>query len=95
MSWNYRVVKHVASHPDEGELYAIHEAYYREGEDEPHSVTKAPITSFAESPEVIREILGLMAKALEKPILDYQKIGNIGPPDVYTGRHRLTKPSKD
>lgn len=41
MSWNYRLV-HRFDYAIQESVYAIHEAFYDEGKDEPHSISENP-----------------------------------------------------
>lgn len=68
--WNYRVMRHVA--PTSGEVWhAIHEVYYDEAGN-PSSWTADEIWPVGETPEELRECLEAMAKAMEKPVLEYR-----------------------
>ena len=78
MGWNYRVVSRPFPYsPDTGREYGIHEAYYNDGETEPHSITTDAVEVCCdeeEGVEVLREILKRMLKALDKPIVRYEDI---------------------
>lgn len=68
MTWNYRVVRHNNNGFD---WLALHEAYYDEDKDNPHSITVTPVSPIGEDINDLRSILGMMIAALEKPVLDY------------------------
>lgn len=70
MSWNYRVIKHVA--PKTNEVFLqLHEVYYSDQDSEPNGVTIDAVTVGGETTDEIKWVLEKMAEALEKPILDY------------------------
>lgn len=66
MSWNYRVIKHVA---DGEEFYQIHEVYYND-ENNPASITEEGIVPFGETTEELSHTLIHMMSALTKPVLN-------------------------
>lgn len=70
MSWDHRVMRH-----REGDAvwYAVHEVYYDEA-GRPTACTENPVEPFGETFEELRDDLHLFAKALEKPVLDYDDI---------------------
>lgn len=73
MSWNYRLVKHKDRYGDD--WFAVHEAYYEDGEERPHSITKEPIDLGGESMEEVLDDLELIKKDILKykdEILNYE-----------------------
>lgn len=64
-SWNYRVLRY-----SDGSL-GIHEVYYDEG-GKPSMCTVDGVSGAGEDIDELRRDLKLMAKALEKPILEYE-----------------------
>ena len=82
MSWNYRIAKR--THPDGSVEYSIHECYYGEKETD-ISLTVNPVTvsTFSEpeddstdenAVEELRQTLIRMQEALNKPVVDYDKL---------------------
>lgn len=79
MTWNYRVVKRVI---DRGEIfpedirretvYGIYEVYYDEN-DKPSSITIEPVVPFGETHEELVSCMKLFTRALNAPVLDYDK----------------------
>ena len=67
MSWNYRVVLHDSEETDS--YVGIHECYYDEGEEVPHSMSKDPLLT-GEDIEDLRVELSSMLEALEKPVIE-------------------------
>ena len=70
MSWNYRVVRHV--YKDSSEHYKIHEVYYSTDEHVVTSITawsSEGMAPFGVTPDELKEDLGYMLAAFEKPIL--------------------------
>lgn len=63
MSWNYRVMT-----LNRGESYEIHEVYY-DTSGKPEMYTANAVKPYGENLEELRENLGWMMKALEKPVL--------------------------
>ncbi len=85
MIWDYRVVRRLF---DNGETqWAIHEAFYEDGCDEPGSITKEPVAPIAHDEglegltalEAVRAELERMLAALDKPALNYDEIGSRDP----------------
>lgn len=76
MSWNYRVIRRVYKNllGEEEEDYSIHETYY-DANNEPNAITVKPISVSADDVDGLRWILKKMSEAVEKPVLDYDKIG--------------------
>ncbi len=69
MKWNYRVVKlDAGDEEDYGPWYEICEVFY-EG-DKPMGHTASGVAINGASIEELREVLELMLKCLDKPILD-------------------------
>jgi len=82
--WNYRVVRkknvfHVSSANKErvDYTYGIHEAYYDKN-GFVGSITTDPVQPFGENVEELRHSWVMMAEAFGKPILDYEKIPELG-----------------
>jgi len=72
MTWNHRVVRKVY----EGEaLFGIHEVFY-DDDGIPHAVTVDPVGVVDETLEELAQTLEWMRKALGKPTLEYDDIGN-------------------
>lgn len=70
MGWNYRVIRH--TDPDGDDHFAIHEVHYNKN-GKPDLCTEAPVGFVADSPEKLREIIGLMVmRAFDEPVLDYE-----------------------
>jgi hypothetical protein len=66
MGWNYRIMKKSGS-------FGVHGVYY----DEHGNITgmdQDPNAPIAETHEELKTMLVLMLEALEKPILDYEKV---------------------
>ena len=70
MSWNYRVLKHVAA-GEEG--YQIHEVYYNE-DGSIEACTEEAVTCFGGSEDELKETLKLMEAAFEKPTIPYENL---------------------
>lgn len=69
MGWNYRIVREKL---EDGRYYfAIHEAYYTEGNPVPDSLTAKPVVVEGDTFDDIRWALENMAKALTKPVLEF------------------------
>lgn len=71
--WNYRIMKH--KHPRE-DYYAVHEVYYDE-EHKPRQWTKDPVEVMSDTAEGITEVLRMMLKDVEAPVLDYPEEGEV------------------
>jgi hypothetical protein len=67
MYQNYRVVHKV---DEEGESYAIYEAYYDSGKRHPRSITQNVAKLTGGSPEELKLDMENMMKAFDKPILE-------------------------
>lgn len=68
MSWNYRVIRHPASDIEGDEpTFAIHEVYY-DDQGNPNGWTDATDVS-AESVADVVEVLAMMLRATERPVL--------------------------
>ena len=65
MSWRYRVMRQHYEHDDEPDIFAIHEVYDDGGWTE-HAAGVS-----AESVDELRELLTLMALAVQEPVLDH------------------------
>lgn len=72
--WNYRVIKRV--HETE-EAFGIHECYY-DSAGLIHSVTENPCPVVAESMAELRDLLDRMKRALNSPVLDFDKLPEPG-----------------
>jgi hypothetical protein len=73
--WNHRVVKRTF---EGGEvIYAIHEAYYDDNK-KVWAITEEGVDAHGETMEELKQSLEWMQKALEAPILDYDKIPEEG-----------------
>jgi hypothetical protein len=70
MSWNYRVLKHVAR---EEEWYQIHEVYYNE-DGSIMACSEHSCTPFGETVEELKADFELMAGAFERPVIPYEEI---------------------
>lgn len=66
MTWNHRVVRY-----KDGSL-GIHEAFYDEGEEVPHSITKEGVTVHGEDFTDLVKGYELMGLAFAKDILNYE-----------------------
>lgn len=67
MIWNHRVFE--SKDTDGGRLFAIHEAFYHEKDETPHSWTEKPVEVQAETPEELVLTLERMLEATKKPVL--------------------------
>ena len=65
--WNYRIIRH--KH-ETGNWLGIHEVFYTNGE--PDSCTLDPIDITSKDIKGIKWVLTNMAKAVKRPILDYE-----------------------
>jgi hypothetical protein len=63
--WNYRVV-------EKDGYYGIHEAYYDDKKDKPHSITKNEVSPFGETLDELKSSLQMVSEALDKPVLHYE-----------------------
>lgn len=72
--WNHRVVRRIVNGE---EWLAIHEVFY-DKKGRPHSVTEDGIEPGGNNMEELRSDLERMAKALDHPILDYDKFTDKG-----------------
>ena len=70
MSWNYRVLRHA-----DGAL-AIHEVFYGEDKATPHSCTEDPVGVVGDDIADLTATLGMMGRALMRPILAYEEIAS-------------------
>lgn len=76
--WNHRVVKRVYKMGDYEETsYGVHEAYYDDN-NKVNMITEEPVGPHGETMKELRQCLEWMTKALEHPILDYDKIPEEG-----------------
>ena len=69
MSWNYRIVKRMTAAE---ETYAIHEAFYEEGEERPHSITEDPVHVLGETVGELEADFAMMMEAFALPVLNYE-----------------------
>ena len=76
MSWNYRVLRQVELGPDGKEMiyYGIHEVYYNSA-GVPTTCSINPMSPFGETFEELVSDLRYFSEALEKPVLDFDSIG--------------------
>jgi hypothetical protein len=66
MTWNYRVVRHIA---ENAEWYGIHEVYYED--ENVVTMTEDMICPSAGTAEGLKADFKLMMEAFEKPVLEY------------------------
>ena len=71
--WNCRIIRRV--YPNGEILYGIHEVYYQNGK--PFNCTMEPKAGINESPVELKEYLGMLMKAFDAPILDYETLKEI------------------
>ena len=76
MSWNYRVIRHIATGAA-GDWFAIHEVYY-DADGMPRAVSEKPISPQGDTCEELLSDLQMMQEAAEKPTLDYVLFSNEG-----------------
>lgn len=69
MSWNYRVIRHIAAGAS-GDWFAIHEVYY-DADGAPCAVSEKPISPHGETRDDLLTDLRMMQEAADKPTLDY------------------------
>lgn len=67
MSWNYRVVKSGSRNKS---FYAIHEAYYKDGLELPHSITATPVFIKSDTIAELKSDIERFDEALTKPVLE-------------------------
>ena len=76
MGWNYRLFKHT----DKTVWYGIHEVFYRTdesdelNENEIDLISSDPINPHGATKEDIEEDMDNMYAALDKPVIDYNKM---------------------
>lgn len=70
MSWNYRLVHQFDSATEE-HVYVIHEAFYDEGSDTPHSISTTASWPQGETVEELQRDCEMYLQALSKPVLEY------------------------
>ena len=76
MTWNYRVVKQTHdTHAGDEILFQIHEVYY-DDDGNITAMTKDPVPLTSEGVEGLKEVLGQVLGAFDKPILDHGATGN-------------------
>jgi hypothetical protein len=77
-TWEYRVLKRTWTDEDrENETrHAVHEVYCDEGETEPNACTKEPVAPGGETLDELRADMARMTAAFDKPVLDYDAIGD-------------------
>lgn len=63
--WNYRVVEKSGS-------FSVHEAFYDDGVETPHSITENEMSPYGETLEELKEDLEHYLEAFEKPVLQYK-----------------------
>jgi len=54
------------------EIYAIHEAYYKKGEENPDSITEDSVSSVGETVKELKKDFTLMMKAFKLPVLNHE-----------------------
>ena len=70
MTWNYRVIKHEDEIAGEiEESLGIHEVYYND-DGSLWQYTADPVGVVADSVAELKEVLAMMAKAIELPVLE-------------------------
>ena len=74
--WNYRVVKREVEKAlslGGGVVisYAIHEAYYNDGEEKPFDIALEPCSPQGDTVEELRESMDLMMQAFDREVLNY------------------------
>ena len=82
MSWEYRVIRKfhdgitgMGGHYYEEETFGIHEVYYHEDDETKiYAVSEDPIAPHGLSLDELTKDYALMARALTKPVLDYEDI---------------------
>ena len=77
MSWNYRVV--CRKFPNDEYIYNIHEAYYEDGSDTPHSITTNPCYPEGDSTEELKKDIERFMKAFSRPVLEYDNFNSDKP----------------
>ena len=88
MSWNHRVVKRTFVHDEGGkdeyreDQYGIHEAYYDKNK-KVFMITEDTTGPSGSNMAELKQSLEWMAKALEHPVLDYDKIPEEGVIDPF------------
>jgi hypothetical protein len=75
MPWNFRVLRHLSppiGAVEQEPTFAIHEVYFDKGKEAtPHSCATGSVTLSSDNVDGLRWMLEQMAKALDKPIIDY------------------------
>lgn len=71
MTWNYRVLKHVAG---KEEWYQIHDVYYNTDDGSIASCSVDAPAPFGETVEELKEELKLMKEAFNAPTIPYEDI---------------------
>lgn len=70
--WNHRVIRREQEfHGEKYVTYGIHEVYYTDGQH--HALTMEPVAICGDSLDDIKQSLEWMTKALEAPVLDFDK----------------------
>ena len=72
MHWNHRVIKKECRNDADETTYGIHEVYYNNN-GVPTMCTEEPIRLLGDSVKDLKETLERMMKALDNPVLDYDK----------------------
>jgi len=76
MGWNYRLFKH----DDKTVWYGIHEVFYENedsdelNEEEIYLISSDPIDPHGATEEEIKDDLNMMFEAINKPVIDYNKM---------------------
>jgi hypothetical protein len=87
MSWNYRLVHRYDATLDE-HVFAIHEAYYDEDAEEPHSITTDPSWPQGETwEEFCKDFAFYQAASLypKSSVLEYSDFEKVQQPAPHTG----------
>lgn len=70
MTWNHRVVRY--TEPEGTFSFGIHEAFYEDGCEKPHSISQDAEPVIAEGGNEMQQTLTWMQNALTKPLIDYE-----------------------
>lgn len=70
------MIRHRNGDGDGIDFFQIHEVYYDEG-GTPKSITEDAVGVGGNTKKEIADVLDMMRKALEKPVLDFEKIVTI------------------
>ena len=70
MTWNYRIVRHRLSQPNEFH-YQVHEVYY-DGDGNVELISEFSVSPYGESVVDLISDYAKMAEAFKKPVIDYE-----------------------